>query len=85
MKQIVNCKPLKGEIIEGQEYYYKVGGVIKEATAVKCEKCSKWCTVNSVTITSFNRPETNIEIAPLDDDELSYDEETYMSVCEGCL
>lgn len=78
-------KMLKGDDIkEGQEYYYIKDGSISNGTAIKCERCGKWCTVNSVGIVSFNRPVSNIIVADLTDEELGYDEESDQSLCEKC-
>ena len=73
------------QLEEGAQYFFIQGNAIHEGTAVKCEKCGKWCSVNSVMITSFDAPVVNIAVADITDDELSYCEATKESLCSDCI
>lgn len=86
MKQQVNVTKIipSTEIKEGQKYYFMDGNKIKQGTAVSCDKCGKWCSVNAHTVISFGKATTNISIAELSDDELSYNEDCHQSLCYDC-
>ena len=73
------------EVTEGKRYYFQSSNGIRMGTAVKCDKCSKLCSSNSVMIVSFGVKSKEIKVAPLTDDELSYSEEEDMCLCSDCI
>lgn len=75
-------------IVEGKQYYYlspSKATPISEGTAVKCDKCGKWCTANSVGIVDFPAGVTTVPVqTEITEDELSYDENTESCLCSDC-
>jgi hypothetical protein len=85
-KQVVNVTKIIPftSLVQGKEYFFMSGNVIKRGTLVFCEDCGKPCSANAVTITSFGKSKTALTVADITDDELGYNEDAESCLCSDC-
>jgi hypothetical protein len=70
----------------GNQYFFNQNGKVKMGTLQYCEECGKPCNVNSVTITQApskliaKRYNSDMN----ESEEMYYNEEKHLSLCDEC-